>query len=142
RGPLEFAPGNLLAHGTPLDEDQYLMDEAEARRCFDELPFDLCFFGHSHFPGAFVLDGARVVRHPAAGDAPVIDLLPGRRYLVNPGSVGQPRDRNPRSGFAIYDDASGAVTIRRVEYAVSEAREKILQAGLPRWLGDRLLLGA
>ena len=142
QGPLEFAPGRLLAHGTPLDEDQYLMDEAEARRCFDGVPFDLCFFGHSHYPGAFVLDGPRVGRHPAGGGAPVIDLLAGRRYLVNPGSVGQPRDRNPRSGFAIYDDASGTVTIRRVEYPVSESRDKILHAGLPRWLGDRLLLGA
>ena len=48
-GPVEFAPGKLLSHGTPLDEDQYLMDEGEARRCFDGMPFDLCFFGHSHY---------------------------------------------------------------------------------------------
>jgi diadenosine tetraphosphatase ApaH/serine/threonine PP2A family protein phosphatase len=62
--------------------------------------------------------------------------------LINPGSVGQPRDRNPRCGFALYDDASEAVSIHRVPYAAAEARVKILQAGLPRWLGDRLLLGA
>jgi predicted phosphodiesterase len=142
RGPLEFSPGKLLSHGTPLDEDQYLMDEAEARRCFDRVPFDLCFFGHSHYPGAFVLDGSRVVHRAAAGDAPVVDLLPGLRYLVNPGSVGQPRDRNPRCGFALYDSASGSVAIHRIEYRVSETRDKILRAGLPRWLGDRLLLGA
>jgi predicted phosphodiesterase len=142
RGPVEFAPGKLLSHGTPLDEDQYLMDEGEARRCFDGVPFDLCFFGHSHYPGAFVLEESRVARRPAIGNDPVIDILPGRRYLLNPGSVGQPRDRNPRGGFAIYDDALDTVAIHRVEYRAAEARDKILRAGLPRWLGDRLLLGA
>jgi len=142
RGPLEFAPGKLLSHGTPLDEDQYLMDEGEARRCFEGARFDLCFFGHSHYPGAFVLEESRVSRRPATGDGPVTDLLPGRRYLINPGSVGQPRDHNPRGGFAIYDDASDTVAIHRVEYRAAEARAKILRAGLPRWLGDRLLLGA
>jgi len=142
RGPLEFSPGKLLSHGTPIDEDQYLMDEGEARRCFERVPFDLCFFGHSHYPGAFVLEGSRVVRAPLTGDAPVLELRTRHRYLVNPGSVGQPRDRNPRSCFAIYDDVSGTVTIRRVEYGAAEARDKILRAGLPRWLGDRLLLGA
>jgi diadenosine tetraphosphatase ApaH/serine/threonine PP2A family protein phosphatase len=141
-GPLEFAPGKLLCHGTPLDEDAYLMDEAEARRCFDGARFDLCLFGHSHHPGAFVLEGSRISRRPAVEENPVIDILPGRRYLVNPGSVGQPRDRNPRAGFAIYDDTSDTVSIHRVAYPVAETREKILRAGLPRWLGDRLLLGA
>lgn len=141
RGPVEFAPGKLLSHGTPLDEDQYLMEEGEARRCFDGRAFERCFFGHSHYPGAFVLEGSRVTRRPATGEEQVIDLLPGRRYLLNPGSVGQPRDRNPRCGFAIYDDAADTVSIRRVAYPAAEARDKILRAGLPRWLGDRLLLG-
>jgi diadenosine tetraphosphatase ApaH/serine/threonine PP2A family protein phosphatase len=141
QGPLEFAPGMLLCHGTPLDEDQYLMEEGEARRCFDGRAFERCFFGHSHYPGAFVLEGSRVTRRPATGEEQVIDLLPGRRYLLNPGSVGQPRDRNPRCGFAIYDDAADTVSIRRVAYPAAEARDKILRAGLPRWLGDRLLLG-
>ena len=142
RGPVEFAPGKLLSHGTPLDEDQYLMDEGEARRCFDGVRFELCFFGHSHYPGAFVLEEPRISRRPAVGDGTIVDILPGRRYLVNPGSVGQPRDRNPRAAFAIYDDASDTVSIHRVEYRAAEARDKILRAGLPRWLGDRLLLGA
>jgi diadenosine tetraphosphatase ApaH/serine/threonine PP2A family protein phosphatase len=142
RGPLEFASGKILCHGTPLDEDQYLLEEGEARRCFDGLPFELCFFGHSHYPGAFILDGSRVVRQAATGGESIIDLEHGRRYLINPGSVGQPRDRDPRCGFAVYDDASGTVSIHRIAYPAVEARDKILQAGLPRWLGDRLLLGA
>ena len=142
RGPLEFAPGRLLCHGTPLDEDEYLMEEDEARRCFEALPFDLCFFGHSHYPGAFVLQGGRVTRRPAAGDEVVLEIVEGNRYLINPGSVGQPRDHNSKCGFAIYDDRSETVTLERIPYAAGAAREKILGAGLPRWLGDRLLLGA
>ena len=141
-GPIEFAPGKILCHGTPLDEDQYLLEEGEAQRCFDGLPFDLCFYGHSHYPGAFVLEEAGVACRPAPGNESTIDIRRGRRYLINPGSVGQPRDRNPRSGFAIYDDTSGAVSIHRVTYPAAEARDKILRAGLPRWLGDRLLVGA
>ena len=142
RGPLEFHPGRLLCHGTPLDEDEYLMDENEARRCFEALPFDLCFFGHSHYPGAFVMEGERVVRRPAAGDETIVELTEGHRYLVNPGSVGQPRDRNTKCGFAIYDDRSSTVLLGRIPYAAGAARDKILEAGLPRWLGDRLLVGA
>ncbi len=141
KGPVEFASGKFLCHGTPLDEDRYLLEEGEARRCFDGMPFDLCFFGHSHFPGAFILEGDRISRRPALGDELVIECQRGRRYLINPGSVGQPRDRNPRCGFALFDDASDVVSIHRVPYPAAEAREKILRAGLPRWLGDRLILG-
>jgi diadenosine tetraphosphatase ApaH/serine/threonine PP2A family protein phosphatase len=69
-------------------------------------------------------------------------LLPGRRYLVNPGSVGQPRDRDPRAAYVLYDDAAARVLFRRVPYAFDETRRRILEAGLPAWLGDRLALGA
>jgi len=141
RGPFEPAPGLLLCHGTPLDEDEYLMDEPDARRCFEALPFGVCFFGHSHYPGAFVLEGGRVTRRPATGDEVEIAIVEGRRYLVNPGSVGQPRDRNTKCGFAIYDDGSRTVTLWRIPYPAGAARDKILGAGLPRWLGDRLLVG-
>ena len=118
------------------------MEDDEAHGCFEALPFDLCFFGHSHYPGAFVLEGGRVARRPAAGDELVLELAEGHRYLVNPGSVGQPRDRNTKSGFAIYDDRSRTILLGRVAYAAGAARDKILHAGLPRWLGDRLLVGA
>jgi diadenosine tetraphosphatase ApaH/serine/threonine PP2A family protein phosphatase len=142
RGPRPFADGALLSHGSPLDEDQYLLDAGLARRCFAALPFDLCFYGHTHLPGAFVMEEGRVRFEPAAGERTVLSLQPGRRYLVNPGSVGQPRDRDPRGGFAIYDEAARTVTFHRVAYPAEETRRKILAAGLPSWLGDRLLLGA
>jgi len=142
RGPLEFAPGRLLCHGTPLDEDEYLMDVDDARRCFDALPFEMCFFGHSHYPGAFVLEGERITRRPAVGDEAILELVEGHRYLINPGSVGQPRDRNTKCGFAVYDDRTRRVLLVRMAYPADAARDKILDAGLPRWLGDRLLVGA
>jgi len=149
-GPRPFADGGLLCHGSPLDEDQYLLDAGQAGRCFAALPFDLCFYGHTHLPGAFILEEGRVRFQPAsgggtlpaAGGGTVLALQPGRRYLINPGSVGQPRDRDPRGGFALYDDAERTVTFHRFAYPAEDTRRKILAAGLPSWLGDRLLLGA
>ena len=84
------------------------MDVDDARRCFDALPFEMCFFGHSHYPGAFVLEGERITRRPAVGDEAILELVEGHRYLINPGSVGQPRDRNTKCGFAVYDDRNVA----------------------------------
>ncbi len=69
-------------------------------------------------------------------------LEEGHRYLINPGSVGQPRDRNPASSYAIYDARNGAVFFERVAYDVERTRQKIRRAGLPGMLGDRLLVGA
>jgi diadenosine tetraphosphatase ApaH/serine/threonine PP2A family protein phosphatase len=141
RGPLECAPGVLLSHGSPLDEDEYLLDAAGARRCLRDRAFALCFFGHTHLPCVFVEDGGEVGLRVPRRPEEVVPLEPGRRYLVNPGSVGQPRDRVPLAGYAIYDPAAATVTFRRVPYAIAETRRKILDAGLPSWLGDRLVLG-
>lgn len=141
-GPLEFAPGRLLSHGTPLDEDQYLLDEGGARRCFEAVPFDLCFFGHTHLPCEFRLAGTRVERRSARGERTEFSLEAGRRHLINPGSIGQPRDRDPRCGFAIYDEDAGTVTVHRVAYAHATTGRKIRKAGLPPWLAERLRLGA
>jgi len=141
RGPLEFAPGRLLVHGSPLDEDQYLLDEGAARRCFAEVPFDLCFFGHTHHPCRFTMQEGRVTLHAARGERTELVLEPGRRHLINPGSLGQPRDRSPLCSFALYDEAAATVTIHRIVYPLETTRAKILSAGLPPALGERLRLG-
>ena len=141
RGPLEFAPGRYLAHGTPHDEDRYLIDEGEARRSFDALSFDLCFFGHSHFPCAFTLERERLGLQLARVEPTIFTLGAGRRGLVNPGSLGQPRDRNPKSSFALYDDVLGCVTVYRVAYPFEATGQKIRAAGLPPALAERLRLG-
>ena len=141
-GPREFAPRRLLCHGSPLDEDEYLLDHRQAQRSFEGASFDLCFFGHTHLPCIYALEDGRVTRMAPGASPAVCALLPGRRYLVNPGSVGQPRDRNPHAGYAVYDDAAATVTFHRIPYALADARRKIIDAGLPAWLGDRLTLGA
>jgi diadenosine tetraphosphatase ApaH/serine/threonine PP2A family protein phosphatase len=95
--------------------------------------------GHSHVPGAWSLGSAGPEHHPGAAH---LRLERGRRYLVNVGSVGQPRDRDARAAYALWDAAAGRLEIRRVAYDVATARRKIVAAGLPRFLADRLAAGA
>lgn len=141
RGPVPFASDRLLAHGTPLDEDTYLLDVREASRCFELIGFELCFFGHTHFPAVFTRDGEQVEGRLLRGDLVQVVLQQGVRHMFNPGSIGQPRDRNPKCSFALYDEEAGTFTVHRVEYAVEETRRKILAEGLPSSLGDRLRSG-
>ena len=140
-GPIEVGGRFVICHGSPLDEDAYIFSDSDAAWNFRSLNLDLCFFGHSHIPSVFTLepDGIRV---DVVRGAQRWMLEPGRRYLMNPGSVGQPRDRNADAAFAIYDASRGFVDFERVPYDVASAREKILRAGLPGALGDRLLVGA
>jgi predicted phosphodiesterase len=141
-GPIEVDGRFVICHGSPLDEDAYIFSDSDAAWNFRSLGLDLCFFGHSHIPSVFTLepDGIRV--DVVRGERQRWKLEPGRRYLMNPGSVGQPRDRNIDAAFALYDAAKGVVEFERVPYDVAGAREKILRAGLPGALGDRLLVGA
>jgi predicted phosphodiesterase len=136
----------VACHGSPLDEDAYIFSDFDASLNFVQMHrlsegINLCFFGHSHIPSIFTLepDGIRVeaVRDPRYK----LRLDPAKRYLVNPGSVGQPRDRNPRAAYAIFDADAGVVHFDRVPYDVAAARRKIERAGLPAVLGDRLLVG-
>jgi predicted phosphodiesterase len=140
-GPSVVDGAFAISHGTPIDEDAYIFGEIEALNVFRQTSYPVCFFGHSHFPVIFglsteaittVLTGARSFRYK---------LKPGVRYLINPGSVGQPRDGNPLASFAFYDTEAQVVTIHRTPYRVGRAQEKILEAGLPRPLADRLALG-
>jgi diadenosine tetraphosphatase ApaH/serine/threonine PP2A family protein phosphatase len=99
------------------------------------------FFGHSHIPSIFTLEPDGILVEAVRGSRRKLFLEPGKRYLVNPGSVGQPRDRNPRASYAIFDSEERTVTFDRVPYDVRTTRRKILKAGLPPILGERLLLG-
>ncbi|HXH27615.1 MAG TPA: metallophosphoesterase family protein, partial [Candidatus Polarisedimenticolia bacterium] len=141
-GPVSFAPGGLMAHGSPVDEDLYLLEIDQARRCLEARSFDLCLFGHTHYPSLFREEGGDLRVALLRGDRVEVPLPPGRRHLLNPGSVGQPRDRDPRSSFALYDDTERSFTLHRVPYPLETTRRKILDAGLPATLGDRLRFGA
>jgi len=145
-GPRDIEPGLAICHGSPTDEDEYLFTETEARSAFDASDVPVMFFGHSHVPCMFEctveISPPTLVGTLLRGSRVSIDLDPRRRYLINPGSVGQPRDRDPRASYAIYDSKARRLTLYRVEYDVDEARKRILAAGLPPMLGDRLLHGA
>jgi diadenosine tetraphosphatase ApaH/serine/threonine PP2A family protein phosphatase len=130
-----------LVHGSPRQPDEwdYLVSADDGLAAFEAFATRLCFVGHSHVPAAWSLgsSGPDYVR----GDVDV-SLEAGRRYIVNVGSVGQPRDRDPRAAYALWDVDARRVTVRRVAYDVAAARAKIEAAGLPRILADRLAAGA
>jgi predicted phosphodiesterase len=140
-GPIVVDGAFAIAHGTPIDEDAYIFGEIEALNVFRQTAFPLCFFGHSHFPVVFGLSPDAIHTVLTQSTAFRFRLRSGMRYLVNPGSIGQPRDGNPLASFAIYDSEAKTVTIYRVPYRVERAQTKILDAGLPRPLADRLALG-
>lgn len=129
-----------LVHASPArpDEWEYLTSAEDGFEAFAAFDTRLCFVGHSHQPGYWSIGSTGPVRRAGAGD---LALENGRRYIVNVGSVGQPRDRDSRAAYAIWDCAARRISIRRVGYDVAEARRKIFAAGLPRFLGDRLVDG-
>jgi predicted phosphodiesterase len=141
QGPLVVDGHFAISHGTPIDEDAYIFGELEALNVFRQTDFDLCFFGHSHFPVIFALSPDAITTVLTVAPSFRFKLKPGVRYLINPGSVGQPRDGNPLCSFAIYDSETRMVSIHRLSYPLRRTQEKILKAGLPRPLADRLALG-
>ncbi len=141
QGPRTVDGAFTIAHGTPIDEDAYIFGEIEALNVFRRTDSPLCFFGHSHFPVVFGLSPEAVQTVLTVSPVFRLRLEDGVRYLVNPGSVGQPRDGNPLASFATYDDETQTVTIYRVPYHIERTQRRILGAGLPRPLADRLALG-
>ncbi len=141
-GPLLVDGRFYLSHGSPANEDDYLVTPTDAQTVFELQPFRLCFFGHTHLPGAYSLEGDTLQAFIPRGDSSVLRMRPGVRYLVNPGSVGQPRDHNPKAAFVLFDSERQEIRFLRVSYPVRRTCERILQAGLPSELGERLLVGA
>jgi len=133
-----------LVHASPRQphEWDYLVTAEDGFDVFSEFDTRLCFVGHSHCPALWSLgsSGPQHVGYLSPARARV-KLEDGRRYIINVGSVGQPRDRDPRAAYAIWDRDDRTVTIRRVEYDHRAAAQKIIAAGLPRPLADRLAHG-
>jgi len=134
-----------LVHASPRSPEEwdYLISAEDGLQVFGDFTTRLCFVGHSHVPGVWSV-GSGGPDHAGRLDAPEaqVSLDDGRRYLVNVGSVGQPRDRDPRACYAIWDREARSVTVRRVAYDLRAAAAKILAAGLPRPLAERLAHGA
>lgn len=135
-GPVTFANFQLI-HGSPVDEDDYLVNAADAFGAFPYAESSLLFFGHTHIQGGFRWCGEQVEALTQAS----LNIVPECAYLINPGSVGQPRDGDPRAGYAIYDTDAETLAYHRVEYDVESAQRKIREAGLPELLAFRLGLG-
>jgi predicted phosphodiesterase len=141
RGPID-GPGEVtLCHGSPLDEDQYLFSVFEAWDVFGNWPGQVAFFGHTHVPSLFVAKGREARVALLSGESGTIRIEEGSRYLINPGSIGQPRDRDPRAAYMTWDTDTRTVRWYRVAYPIERAQQRILDAGLPRMLADRLALG-
>jgi predicted phosphodiesterase len=143
KGPV-LLDGFQVLHGSPFDEDEYVMAASEAGQAFGYLESRLAFFGHTHVQGGFIWNHSRVETIPGTSKRSrrqemEVDAECG--YLVNPGSVGQPRDGDPRAAYALYDSGARTVTYCRVPYDVAAAQEKIQRAGLPGILADRLSKG-
>jgi predicted phosphodiesterase len=138
KGPAAFADFQIF-HGAPQDEDEYLVNDTEARNAAMFVDTQLSFFGHTHLQGGFAIHRNGIRRTPDAGIFSIDDE--SMQYLINPGSVGQPRDGDPRAAYAIYDSDEHTVQCRRVNYDSVTTWRKIVQAGLPEVLGRRLMLG-
>ena len=133
--------GVVLCHGSPHDEDEYVFNEVHAAQVFTMQAGDVILYGHTHLPAVFTADARGRVRGYLVRDEATIKLEPGVRYLINPGSVGQPRDRDIRASFAIIDTKRRTVQFLRVSYDIEKTQTAILKAGLPRILADRLAHG-
>ena len=143
QGPI-LVDGFQVVHGSPYDEDEYVLAAGEAGQAFSYLEARLAFFGHTHVQGGFIWNQSRVEtigRLPVRADRQVMEIDPQCAYLVNPGSVGQPRDGDPRAAYAIFDSDAQMLTYYRAEYDVESAQKRIRQVGLPPILADRLSVG-
>lgn len=147
-GPIHASARAMCAHGSPLHEDQYIATMRDAWTPLQRMETEITFFGHTHVQGGF-----SQIAHDWAEDRPVyagnyggtehftMDVPVGWRHLINPGSVGQPRDGDWRAGFAIYDDVVEQVTFFRTPYDVAGAQAAIREAQLPERLAARLSIG-
>lgn len=143
KGP-ERVDGFQIVHGSPLDEDEYVVSEQDVAQVAPYLDSAVSFFGHTHLQCAFLChrNGVKRLRGlDPESEAETFDLEKDVAYLINPGSVGQPRDGDPRAAYAIYHRETRLVTLRRAPYDVAAAQKKILAAGLPELLALRLEAG-
>lgn len=141
-GPTTIDAQTVICHGAPNDEDFYLLDSADARLAFSAQSAQLCLHGHTHAQTIFRLQAFAVYDEtPARRTRLTVALDAGSRYLINPGSVGQPRDGDPRAAYAVLDTDARVIELRRVSYDVAAAQARIRAAGLPASLASRLATG-
>jgi predicted phosphodiesterase len=134
-GPVLVTDALQICHGAPFDEDYYVFDLDDAAQALDAVTARICLFGHTHVPAAYASADDPIRARDIAGT----DLiLPASSSLVNVGSVGQPRDGDPRAAYGLLDLDRDSLLLCRVDYDIASAQARIRQAGLPEWLAVRL----
>lgn len=140
-------PQVQLVHGSPNDEDEYVVSLGDALAPLITLTTSLTFFGHTHLQGGFFANGSSAdgfrpeYRTVGQAESVALQLKSSTRYLINPGSVGQPRDGDWRAAFALYDSDSQVVHFHRTPYNLKSAQDRIFAAKLPPRLATRLAAG-
>ncbi len=143
RGPVAMDSFQVL-HGSPLDEDEYLVSTFSVSQVTAYLERPVSFFGHTHLQGGFLChrNGVRRLARPSHAETRrIVEIENDQYYLINPGSVGQPRDGDPRAAYLTFDRLNRLLEFRRVPYDIRKAQAKIRGAGLPDLLADRLEFG-
>jgi diadenosine tetraphosphatase ApaH/serine/threonine PP2A family protein phosphatase len=138
--PMTIETGDMLfVHASPRSPEawNYVITLGDARQAFKHFGQRVCFIGHSHTP--FIVEHFEGTL--SCPTVPSVETKEAHRYLVNVGSVGQPRDRNPEACYTIYDREAGKIDIQRVEYDIERAQEEIRKQGLPIELAERLVYG-
>ena len=133
-----MAANFTMVHAT-LDAPErwgYVFDKLAAAASFPYQTTQMCFFGHTHVPVAFMRD--TVVR---GGTYSKFKIDPAKKYFINVGAIGQPRDNNPKAAYVIYDMDACTIELRRLDYDIAAAQAKIREAGLPERLAERLAYG-
>jgi predicted phosphodiesterase len=140
QGPLVLDNFITICHGSPFDEDYYIFSKFEAMEAIRFIKTSIGFFGHTHFPVLYMYRNSRL---------DIVEMKENRRikldmntkYLINPGSIGQPRDRCNRSSFITFDSDKMIITFNRLKYDYQTTQQKIYDANLPDILGERLETG-
>jgi diadenosine tetraphosphatase ApaH/serine/threonine PP2A family protein phosphatase len=129
----------VYVHATPYFPEswQYIRTTTAAKHCFDSFSQQFCFIGHSHVPAIFILNNNGSISEKSGE----ISTSKKSRYIINCGSIGQPRDEIPLAAYGIYDSEKEIYQLVRVEYDIKKAQKKIIEAGLPPYLAKRLEMG-
>ncbi len=132
----------MLAHGSPRDPiNEYIFEESTFLANLPRINKNICFVGHTHVPLCFFAAPSQEIGGIPLDDGTVLEIRPSYKYLINCGSVGQPRDGDPRACCGTYDEETNTVKIKRIKYDVAKTQEEILSAGLPTALALRLVYG-
>lgn len=140
KGPQVIDRFITICHGSTFDEDYYVFSQFEASESFKFMETSIGFFGHTHFPIIYYLRNEKLDIVPLSENTR-IKLDGNTRYLINPGSIGQPRDKNPASSYIVFDSTKMEISFNRFTYEVSKTQKKIREAGLPELLASRLEAG-